>query len=712
MAVNRARQLASRLAERWSPSRAVRRVTARLGFRAWLALCCGMPVLLVGLGAAELGARAYQARLVDDARQRTLGGLDEMAALVELERVRVSNAAEVAGVRLGPLIQGQEASPEELLRQIGQVRTALRASLIAVVDSGGRVVASDPASNLPFGNQFDARQAQQGRVSSSVQDRNPGIVLQAAAPVRVAGGATAGVALVVQNVDDQFLTNAMRISGLDYAVGQNGRVVAASRGARRTIAIAGDQTLEPELVGQPGDIFREGRIGSDRHLIAARAIQSGDRRDLATLLVTEPWEPISAGTWRVRTSGTAAAVSGALISSAVGALIGARLSGAARARATAIAALGSGPPAPMAGARSGAWSDLDASIKEADERLWAQLDERKTLADGLSAVMDSLSEGVIVADEARHVMLINSAARGLLSLPIGGEDGALAALVPADAAGGAVAGELAVSERVIRGYSAPVLAPDGRPLGSVTVLRDATREQEVDRLKSEFLATVSHELQTPLTAVKGALELVLDDETGSLSRVQRRFLDTINRNCERLIGLVGDLLDVSRLEAGKVQLEMRPLSMPALVRDLVATLTNVFESRGVRLDVRVADGLPPLLGDRRRVEQILTNLLSNAARHTPRGGRVTVEASAANGHVLLSVADSGPGIPSDDREHVFEKFYRGRDSRPGGEPGTGLGLAIAKSLADLHGGTISLEPSSEELPGAHFVVRLPRAEEE
>jgi signal transduction histidine kinase len=269
---------------------------------------------------------------------------------------------------------------------------------------------------------------------------------------------------------------------------------------------------------------------------------------------------------------------------------------------------------------------------------------------------------------------------------------------------------LPASERVIRSYSAPVRDDAGQVLGSVTVLRDATRDQELDRLKSEFLTVVSHELQTPLTAIKGALELVLDDDTGQLSRVQRRFLETIERNSTRLVGLVGDLLDLSRLEAGRVELEPQPLDTPSLVRGVLAAVSNLFEARGTQLNVDVPESVPPILGDRRRVEQIITNLLANAAKYTPGGGVVEVAASSVNGHVSLSVADNGPGVPESERDIVFDKFYRGRDAQQRGEAGSGLGLAIVKSLVDLHGGSVRVEEAAPR--GARFVVELPRAGDE
>jgi two-component system sensor histidine kinase QseC len=146
-----------------------------------------------------------------------------------------------------------------------------------------------------------------------------------------------------------------------------------------------------------------------------------------------------------------------------------------------------------------------------------------------------------------------------------------------------------------------------------------------------------------------------------------------------------------------------------MVRGALAAVSNLFEARGTRVQVDVPESLPPILGDRRRVEQILTNLLANAAKYTPGGGVVEVAASSVNGHISLSVADNGPGVPESERDIVFDKFYRGRNAQRS-ESGSGLGLAIVKSLVDLHGGSVRVEDS---LPrGARFVVELPRASDE
>jgi signal transduction histidine kinase len=178
-----------------------------------------------------------------------------------------------------------------------------------------------------------------------------------------------------------------------------------------------------------------------------------------------------------------------------------------------------------------------------------------------------------------------------------------------------------------------------------------------------------------------------------------------------MIGLVGDLLDLSRLDAGRVAPDSRPLDTPSVVAASVAALANLCEGRRQVIRVDVPATPPPIPGDRRRVEQVLTNLLSNAATYTPEGGLIEVTADVEDGRVRIAVADSGPGIPEPERELVFGRFYRGKDARRRGEAGTGLGLAIVKSLTELHGGPVRVESpaAGSAARGARFVVELPRA---
>ncbi len=551
-----------------------------------------------------------------------------------------------------------------------------------------------------------------------LQERTPGFAVEAAAPLRVDGEVVPGAAIIAQNLDDGFLTTSLRLTGLEMGLVQSGRLVAASRGIRRSFAYASDQSLDGDLLASGPDRFKLARFGSESFFLAARNLMNGPR-EIGTVLVGLPADaPADAMVWaRAFTYG--GAIAGAALAALLGVRAGAWHQRRAAALATRVRAVGHGIEDPVTRSpsrRHGAiWGTVDDAIDDAAGAVQRRLAVQWLRASRIEAVLGSLAEGIIVADEEHHVILTNPVARRLLSLPsdVHGQatstDGALDLFTGAATSGAPESPPS--SQRVIRSYSAPVLGDDDAPLGYVTVLRDATREQEIERLRSELLGVVSHELQTPLTAIKGALELVLDEDDGRLSRVQRRFLDTIDRNTARLIALVGDLLDLSRLDAGRLQLDLRPLDTPLLVQGCVSALSQLFEQRHQTVRVAVPDCVPPILGDRRRVEQIVTNLLSNAAKYTPDGGQIEVSGSATGDRVALVVADSGPGIPEPERALIFDRFYRGRDATRRGDAGSGLGLAIVHALIELHGGSVCAEAPAPGSPlrGARFVVELPRA---
>ena len=630
--------------------------------RPGLGVLCALCVIVPALVGAELIVRSYQQQLVHDVQTRAMAGLDNASGLFDQERLRTLNNAELAASRLATV--AATSSADDMLKATNDTRVnVLRStSLLALVDASGRTLASDPASNLQFGNQSDVKSALQGKVAAGWQERTPP-ALESVAPLPGGGGA----ALVAENVDDGLLNTGARVTGLEMALVQNGRIVSASRGVRRSLTFATDATFNGAPDSAAGDAFARSSVGPDGYFFAVRPIRPGNNRAIGTLLVGMPAQPVDDALRIARLEAYAAALLGALAAGGVGAALGHRTADRTRRLAT----------------------------------VEHQLASSRARADHLAAVLDSLTEGVIVADAQHRVMLVNPAARVLLSLPADDDQQAVGMFTDQ---------LMPTSERVIRSYSSPVRDETGATLGTVTVLRDTTRDQEVERLKSEFLTVVSHELQTPLTAIKGALELVLDDDTGDLSRVQRRFLDTIDRNSARLVGLVGDLLDLSRLEAGRIELEPQALDTSSVVRGALTAVSNLFESRGTTVRMDVPEALPPILGDRRRVEQILTNLLSNAAKYTPGGGLVEVSARTENGHVELAIADNGPGVPELERDMVFDKFYRGREAIRHGEAGSGLGLAIVKSLVELHGGSIHVENSQPR--GARFVVVLPRAGED
>jgi signal transduction histidine kinase len=233
------------------------------------------------------------------------------------------------------------------------------------------------------------------------------------------------------------------------------------------------------------------------------------------------------------------------------------------------------------------------------------------------------------------------------------------------------------------------------------------RLRELDRLKSDFLGNVSHELRTPLAAIKGFVDNLLDGVAGPVDDKPRHYLERVRTNADRLGRMVSDLLDLTRIEAGRIELTPAVLSVADAVADVVETFRPVARTRGIELTTEVGR-CPPIWADRDKVQQILGNLVANGLKFSPVGGRVTVRAAAGPGAVVrLAVEDTGHGVPPADRERVFDKFYQvGRldGDRPAG---TGLGLTIARHLVELHGGRIWVEAATPR--GSVFVVLLPAA---
>ncbi|HEX2046005.1 MAG TPA: PAS domain-containing sensor histidine kinase [Gaiellaceae bacterium] len=230
------------------------------------------------------------------------------------------------------------------------------------------------------------------------------------------------------------------------------------------------------------------------------------------------------------------------------------------------------------------------------------------------------------------------------------------------------------------------------------------RLRELDKLKDEFIALVSHELRTPLTSIRGYTELLLDGEAGALTEEQRQFLAVVERNSHRLLHLVGDLLFLAQIEAGKLVLDVGALDLAALSSESVEAARPAAEEKGITLTL--ATGPVPLLaGDRARIGQLLDNLVSNGVKFTPAGGRVDVRVRMARRRAVIEVRDSGIGIPAGERQFLFQRFFRTSTATEQAIQGTGLGLAISKAIVEAHGGAIEVE--SEEGAGTTFRVTLP-----
>ena len=227
--------------------------------------------------------------------------------------------------------------------------------------------------------------------------------------------------------------------------------------------------------------------------------------------------------------------------------------------------------------------------------------------------------------------------------------------------------------------------------------------RELDRMKDFFVGSVSHELRTPLTSMVGYLEVLRGGEAGELSDEQQHFLEIVDRNCYRLMYLIDDILSVSRLDSARFQLERASVDFGELVAERVESIRSGAEKKRVEVQLQISDAAPQLWADPSRLAQVVDNLLSNAIKFTPERGRVVVTVSTSDETIHLEVRDSGVGIPEDDAQRLFERFFRASTAQ--NIQGTGLGLSITKSIVEAHGGTISVR--SKVGVGTTVTVNLP-----
>ncbi len=227
--------------------------------------------------------------------------------------------------------------------------------------------------------------------------------------------------------------------------------------------------------------------------------------------------------------------------------------------------------------------------------------------------------------------------------------------------------------------------------------------QEANRLKTEFVSMVSHELRTPLTSIQGYADLLLEDE--QIGVEQRESLTRVKKNADRLLGLINDLLDLSRMEAGRLNLHRSNLDLTHLIPEVVGSLRPLIETKRQRLSLDLVDPLPAVWADQNRVTQILTNLISNAHKYTLVEGSITVAARRDDGFVRVDVSDTGIGLSPEDQAQLFTKFFRAHDRSPQAGGGTGLGLVITRLLVELHGGRITVTSSPGH--GSTFSFSLP-----
>lgn len=328
----------------------------------------------------------------------------------------------------------------------------------------------------------------------------------------------------------------------------------------------------------------------------------------------------------------------------------------------------------------------------------------------LETVLRETTEAVLVVDDQEKVLLCNRAARSAFGLDDGTVTGnPLNEVLPNQELWSLLARHRKTGIPVQAGLA----LEDGRTLhasvstingvGLAIVMHDITHLKEVDRIKSEFVSAISHDLRTPLTTIQGYVDLL--PRAGPLNQRQEEFLARVQRSLSAVSDLVSDLLDISRIETG-ADIEMVPTDLKVIIEEVIWELASEIEAKQHDLQAHLPESISPIVGNPRRLRQVISNLVGNAIKYTPPNGVIELDASEGDNHVLIAVRDNGLGIPVADQPYVFDKFFRVDLPETREIPGTGLGLAIVKSVVERHGGRVWVE--SDPGKGSAFTLLLPK----
>ncbi len=342
----------------------------------------------------------------------------------------------------------------------------------------------------------------------------------------------------------------------------------------------------------------------------------------------------------------------------------------------------------------------------------------------IKTIIHCMGDGVLVCDRDGCIVLSNPAASRMLKLPEATLLGNFLSqcnlnpelaktiqesLTTKEVSYASVSQELSIGESgetFLRAHTAPVKNDLGETMGSVTVLQDISHLKELDKMKSEFIAMVTHELRAPIAAVEQQLTVILNRMAGEVTEKQEQLLRRAKERTKGLLDLIRDLLDLSKIEAGKMVQYKEPLNLQEVIQRVVDLMRAASENKKIDLQFSPPLRVPLIHADRNSMEGIFTNLISNAIKYTPEGGKVWIDLGEEGGFVKASVSDTGIGIKKEDLPRIFDKFYRVKSTETREIVGTGLGLSIVKSIVDAHLGSISVE--SEEGGGTTFTILLPK----
>lgn len=341
----------------------------------------------------------------------------------------------------------------------------------------------------------------------------------------------------------------------------------------------------------------------------------------------------------------------------------------------------------------------------------------------MKAMVESMADGVLMTDQSDEIVIVNEAARKMLHVSRKGDMittqylqdilgfypfHLTKGLIDQPASKRTVQEEIKVFDKTLHSIVAPVSDFERNQIGVVVVLRDITEQKESEERKNEFFSAVSHELRTPLASIGGSLDLVIKNVVGQINDKQRRYLELAKDSCDKLNMVIDDLLDLSKFERGRMEINLEPISIGKLIEEVTEKFQAVAMEKQINLHLKQSAEDISIFGDDNRLVQVMNNLLSNALKFTPTGGEIEVEMFAPRmspPHIGVSVKDTGPGIQANDLERVFDKFEQVRRSEARKIGGTGLGLAISRSIIEAHKGKIWVE--SQPGQGARFIFVIP-----
>jgi signal transduction histidine kinase len=369
-------------------------------------------------------------------------------------------------------------------------------------------------------------------------------------------------------------------------------------------------------------------------------------------------------------------------------------------------------------------------VRDQSENLGSMLRDQEVEASRSQAILEAVADGVLVTGVQAEIMLLNKSAKNILRIEENAIDLSLQGLKTyyGDKINHWIStiydwtnqpsknkSDVVISEKinlnenqVISVHLSPVIWRNDF-LGTVSVFRDISVEVQIDQLKTDFISNISHELRTPMTSIKGYVEVLLMGASGMINEQQKHFLEIIQSNTNRLKSLVDDILDVSRIESGKIILRPESFDLLSKIKDIVEIHKNstMIDSKQISYRINPIGIVPPIIADPERIEQVLLNILNNARIYSYDQSVITISVESLGGFVKIAVADLGVGIARDEQDHIFERFFRGKNAINLNSAGTGLGLSIARTIIEMHGGNIKMESSGIPGEGSTFTIMIP-----